>query len=81
MPWETVNVEQRRVEFVVKALEGKEPMTALCHEFGIRRSTGYKWLKRWKDEGLEGFREHSRRPKNESDADSGMEAATGRRLN
>jgi len=63
MPWEAVNVEQRRVEFVVKAGQGKQTMTALCREFGICRATGYKWLHRWKDDRLEGFREHSRRPK------------------
>ena len=63
MPWGMVNVEQRRVEFVVRAAKGKETMTALCGEFGICRATGYKWLQRWREGPLEAFREQSRRPK------------------
>jgi transposase InsO family protein len=38
-------------------------MAALCREFGISRKTGYKWLKRYRQEGtLKGLEERSRRP-------------------
>ena len=62
MSWGTVNVEQRRVEFVVRAAKGKETMTALCREFRICRATGYKWPRRWQEGPLEAFREQSRGP-------------------
>jgi transposase InsO family protein len=32
-------------------------------QFGISRQTGYKWLKRFREEGYEGLEEQSRRPK------------------
>ena len=37
-------------------------MTALCAEFGISRKTGYKIFDRYKDYGLHGLTDRSRRP-------------------
>jgi transposase InsO family protein len=38
-------------------------MTALCRAYGIRRSTGYKWLARFYERGsFEDLADHSRRP-------------------
>ena len=37
-------------------------MAALCREFGISRKTGYKIFHRYKDCGLEGLTDRSRRP-------------------
>ena len=37
-------------------------MTPLCREFGISRVTGYKIFKRYKDCGLDGLNDRSRRP-------------------
>jgi transposase-like protein len=44
MPWKKMEVREQRVEFVVRALRGAEPMSRLCGEFGISRPTGYLWL-------------------------------------
>ncbi len=63
MPWETVNMDQRRVELAVRAVKGEETMAALCREFGIGRATGYKCWQRWRQGPLEAFREQRRRPK------------------
>ncbi|MEO7411798.1 MAG: integrase core domain-containing protein [Opitutaceae bacterium] len=41
---------------------GGASFSAICSEHGISRPTGYKWLRRFVEEGLEGLREHSRRP-------------------
>jgi transposase InsO family protein len=38
-------------------------MSALCRRFEISRKTGYKWLRRFEAEGVEGLQERSRRPK------------------
>jgi len=43
MPWESADVGEQRVQFVVRAVSGKESMAALCREFGVSRSTGYRW--------------------------------------
>jgi transposase len=62
MPWKTMDVREQRVSFVVAANRGEESLTALCQEFGISRPTGYLWLCRYRQEGLVGIAERSRRP-------------------
>ena len=37
-------------------------MSALCREYGVSRKTGYKWLARYRKDGLPGLQERSRRP-------------------
>jgi transposase InsO family protein len=62
MPWRPVEVREQRVEFVVRALRGAEPLSRLCQEFGISRPTGYLWLQRYRAGGVEAVAERSRRP-------------------
>jgi putative transposase len=50
-----------RVRFVARLLEG-ETMVALCAEFGISRKTGYKIYRRYRDFGVRGLNDRSRRP-------------------
>jgi putative transposase len=50
-----------RLRFVARLLEG-EKMAALCREFDISRKTGYKIFERYKECGLEGLTDRSRRP-------------------
>ena len=50
-----------RLKFVARLLEG-EKMAVLCREFDISRETGYKIFSRYKDCGLEGLTDRSRRP-------------------
>src|SRR5215472_15445026 len=38
-------------------------MTALCRRFELSRKTGYKWLERYRSEGIEGLSERSRAPR------------------
>lgn len=45
MPWKDKTVEELRKEFVLAAKES-ENFSSLCREFGISRTTGYKWLER-----------------------------------
>jgi putative transposase len=61
VPWKECNVEDERLRFVAR-LQGGEKMAALCREFGISRKTGYKIFNRYKDTGLEGLTDRSRRP-------------------
>ena len=63
MPWKKMEVQQQRVEFVIRAAAGKETMSGLCREFGISRTTGYEWLRRYRARPELGqLREKSRRP-------------------
>jgi putative transposase len=61
MPWKECHVEDERLRFVARRLDG-EKMAALCAEFGISRKTGYKIFERYKHCGLEGLTDRSRRP-------------------
>jgi putative transposase len=50
-----------RLKFVARLLDG-EKMAALCREFDISRKTGYKIFQRYRDVGIEGLTDRSRRP-------------------
>ena len=52
---------EERLRFVARLLDG-EKMAVLCREFEISRKTGYKLFNRYKDSGLEGLTDRSRRP-------------------
>jgi putative transposase len=62
MPWKEQRAMSQKMEFVERAAKG-EPVATLCREFGVSRTTGHKWVKRYKERGYEGLEEHSRRPK------------------
>jgi putative transposase len=49
------------VKFIARLLDG-ETMSRLCEEFEISRKTGYKILQRYRDCGVEGLTDRSRRP-------------------
>ncbi len=61
MPWQECSKVDERLRFVARLLEG-EKMAVLCREFDISRKTGYKIYARYKDTGLEGLTDRSRRP-------------------
>lgn len=51
------------MRFVSLAQSGRHEVKELCEEFGISRKTGYKWLERFGEGGLEGLTDRSRAPK------------------
>lgn len=57
-----MEIQDQRVRFVVKACSGEQPVGEVCAEFGISRPTGYLWLHRYREQGLAGIAERSRRP-------------------
>jgi putative transposase len=61
MPWRECHVMDERVRFVARLLDG-ETMAGLCKEFGISRKTGYKIYDRYKEHGVRGLSDRSRRP-------------------
>ena len=61
MPWKECRVVDDRLRFVARLLDG-EKMAPLCKEFGISRKTGYKIYVRYKDCGVQGLTDRSRRP-------------------
>lgn len=61
MPWKECKPMDERLKFVARLLDG-EKMAVVCREFGISRVTGYKIFTRYKDSGLDGLQDRSRRP-------------------
>ncbi len=63
MPWKSMAVHEQRMQFVIRAVSGKEALAALCREFGVSRPTGYLWRRRYEQAGsLRELAEQSRRP-------------------
>lgn len=62
MPFKEWSTMQARQEFVSFASQEGANVRELCRRFGISPTTGYKWLGRRAQEGLEGLRERSRKP-------------------
>ena len=64
MPWIERRVEMLREEFIAQSIQDDRNISALCEEYGISRKTGYKWIKRYQENGC--LEDRSRRPKKSS---------------
>ena len=64
MPWNPRDTMKLRHDFVELAAQKAVPFNELCRRFGISRQTGYKWMGRFKEQGLDGLADQSRRPLN-----------------
>jgi transposase InsO family protein len=55
---------EQRIEFVIRACQGREKLSTLCREYGVSRPTGYLWVNRYRAAGsINGLAELSRRPR------------------
>jgi transposase InsO family protein len=61
MPWTEVTAMQEKERFLELAQTPGVNISQLCREFGISRKTGYRILNQ--EEGSQGIKERSRRPK------------------
>src|SRR6266478_5017187 len=64
MPWRISSAMSQRHEFVLLAGQASANVRQLCRQYGISAATAYKWLRRFKAQGIEGLQELSRRPNN-----------------
>ncbi len=62
MPWKEVKPMEQKVLFIADYLRGGRPFAELCRSYGISRKIGYKWIRRYRDGGVEGLHEQSRKP-------------------
>jgi len=62
MPWEETSAMRERMEFVMALESELYTMSELCERFGVSRKTGYKWVHRLAEAGVEGMADRSRRP-------------------
>ena len=62
MPWEPRTVVDKRREFVGLALQPEANVRELARRFKISARTGYKFINRFRTEGVTGLEDRSRRP-------------------
>lgn len=62
MPWMEESKVEQRLRFVIEVREEGVSVAEACRQFNISRPTGYKWLRRYDDEGLDGLEDQSRVP-------------------
>lgn len=62
MPWQEVSTLTLKYEFVMFAQQEGCNVSLLCKSYNISRKTGYKLLNRFKELGVEGLLDLSRRP-------------------
>jgi transposase InsO family protein len=63
MPFREVSAMDQKQEFVVFAAAEGANVRELCRRFGVSPTTGYKWLARYRQAGMAGLGERSRRPR------------------
>jgi transposase len=57
-----MDVQEQRVRFVVEATQRRKSFGELCASYEISRPTGYLWFRRYRESGVAGIAERSRRP-------------------
>lgn len=62
MPWQECSTMSQRQEFLGLAAQPGSNFSQLCKRFGISRKTGYKWWRRYRETGVNGLADQSRRP-------------------
>ena len=62
MPWQEVSAMSSRHEFVTLASQAEANVRELCRRYSISSRTAYKWLSRFRADGVTGLADRSRRP-------------------
>lgn len=62
MPWKDLRPMDERVLFIADFVRELYSFSELCARYEVSRKTGYKWVDRYRCEGVEGLAERSRRP-------------------
>jgi transposase InsO family protein len=55
-------VEKVRYDFILAAKSQQASFIQICEAFGISTKTGYKWVNRFEEEGIEGLKDRRRNP-------------------
>lgn len=62
MPWKETCPVTERVKLVSAYIEGRATMSELCRHYKVSRRVAYKWVARYRSEGIEGLKDRSRAP-------------------
>lgn len=64
MVWRETTKMEQKVEFINEWRSGRFTITELSRHFDISRPTAYKWIERYRTNGLKGLEELGKKPKN-----------------
>ena len=64
MPWRESSPMTERLEFIKACSNRNEYILDVCDRFGISEKTGQKWLKRFREGGVEALEDRSHAPLN-----------------
>lgn len=59
MPWRNTDLKRERTAFVGDYTDGEQNISALARRYGVSRPTAYKWLERYRKEGVFGLDDRS----------------------
>jgi len=62
MPWRIEGTMDLKVQMIADWLRDNLNVTDLSWKYDISRPTVYKWIERYKEEGIEGLKEQKRTP-------------------
>jgi transposase InsO family protein len=62
MPWLEVRPMDAKILFISDWIRSHTRFSELCEKHEISRKTGYKWVGRYQDTGIDGLQDRSRRP-------------------
>lgn len=62
MVWKVSCVMDEKLKFITDCLSGESSMAEACRRHGVSRKTGYKWLARYRESGVDGLKDVSRAP-------------------
>lgn len=62
MSWNTCDLMSAREGFIIDSKRGGVSFAEICRRHGISRRTGYKWLDRYRADGIQALADRSRRP-------------------
>jgi len=60
MPWKASSGMEEKIRFIFEYERDERTLTELCQRYGIARETGYVWLRRYRERGVEGLLELNR---------------------
>jgi transposase InsO family protein len=62
MPWQTKDLSTMKQEAVEFALQGGANRREIARRYGISAPSLYKWIERYRSQGIEGLQDNARRP-------------------
>src|SRR5271157_2384961 len=62
MGWKATCAMEERFRFIEEWKRNEDCVAELCRQYGVSRQTGYKWIRRYEQGGIEDLSDRSRAP-------------------